>query len=55
MITSIKVAPGLVARLYENEYYAGKYVEIKGGNHVPNLATLNFDNKASSIKFVEAK
>jgi len=55
MITSIKVAPGLVARLYENEYYTGKYVEIKGGNHVPNLATLNFDNKASSIKFVEAK
>lgn len=49
MISSIKVAEGYSVRLYSDTGYRGKYIEVKGGQNIANMNSVNMNNNVSSI------
>lgn len=53
VVSSLKVTPGWTAQVYEDEHYKGYHLDFKGGENVPDLKGRNFDNRASSIKFIK--
>lgn len=54
VLSSIKVTPGWVARVYVHENYSGKKIEIKGGEDVPNMYSFRLDEQISSIQIFKA-
>src|SRR5690606_20605084 len=49
VMSSIKVAPGYSVRLYSNTGYQGKYIDVRGGESIANLSSVNMNNNVSSI------
>lgn len=54
VLSSIKVTPGWVARVYVHENYSGKKIEIKGGEDVPDMYSFRLDEQISSIQIFKA-
>jgi hypothetical protein len=54
VLSSIKVTPGWVARVYVHENYSGKKIEIKGGEVVPDIYSFRLDEQISSIQIFKA-
>lgn len=52
VMSSIKVLPGYVVRLFEGKGYTGAYRDISGSPFGINLADLTFDNRVNSVKVV---
>ncbi len=50
-MSSVKVAEGYTARVYDKRDYQGSYIDVKSGEMIPDLSNKSFDNKALSIKF----
>ena len=55
VVSSLKVTPGWTAQVYEDEPYKGDHLDFKGGENVPDLKGMYFDNQVSSIKFLKDK
>ncbi|WP_072171024.1 glycosyl hydrolase family 18 protein [Trabulsiella odontotermitis] len=52
-MSSIKVLPGYIVRLYEGKYYSGAYRDVVGSSEIVNLSSMAFDYRAKSLKVIK--